>query len=146
EPSGSTFVVFRKPSLKSTSVVAAQRNGQSILPPPGEPLTAPAAAQLCVSSPGEISLLAFQPGDYQIETAAGDKRSFALNSLPAPLELTGPWEVRFQPNRGAPEKAAFDSLIDWSKSSDPGIKYFSGVATYTKTFALPAQIAGPNRR
>ena len=27
-----------------------------------------------------------------------------------------------------------DKLIDWTKSSDPGVKYFSGTATYRKSF------------
>lgn len=49
-------------------------------------------------------------------------------------EVTGPWEVSFQPGRGAPEKLTFDTLVDWSKHSDPGVKFFSGIATYRKMF------------
>ncbi len=29
--------------------------------------------------------------------------------------------------------------MDWSHSDDPGVKYFSGVATYTKTLQAPAE-------
>jgi len=59
-----------------------------------------------------------------------------------PETLPGPWEVAFQAGRGAPAKAMFDTLIDWSKHNDPGIKYFSGTATYRKTFEVTAEQAG----
>jgi hypothetical protein len=47
--------------------------------------------------------------------------------------VAGPWNLAFQPGRGAPESIALNDLSDWSSSSDPGVKYFSGVGTYTKT-------------
>ena len=53
--------------------------------------------------------------------------------------LSGPWTVTFQPNRGAPHNAILPQLADWSKSSDPGLRYFSGTATYRQTFKLPAK-------
>jgi hypothetical protein len=45
------------------------------------------------------------------------------------MELTGPWNVKFQGNRGAPAKEKFDQLLPWNKHTDDGIKYFSGTAT-----------------
>ena len=64
-------------------------------------------------------------------------------ALPDPVEtelakVAGPWEVAFQPGRGAPATARFDALSSWSESADPGIKYFSGTATYTASFDVPA--------
>lgn len=47
--------------------------------------------------------------------------------------VEGSWTVAFQPNRGAPAQATFDKLASWTENSDPGVKYFSGVATYTRT-------------
>lgn len=47
--------------------------------------------------------------------------------------IHGPWKVDFQPGRGAPASITMEKLIDWSKSNDPGVKYFSGIGTYTKT-------------
>jgi len=47
--------------------------------------------------------------------------------------LEGPWEVSFQPGRGAPDSVTLDKLISWSDSADPSVKYFSGAGTYTKT-------------
>ncbi len=51
--------------------------------------------------------------------------------------LDGPWQVSFQPGRGAPASITMDALTDWSLNSDPGVKYFSGIGTYTKTVQAP---------
>ena len=58
-------------------------------------------------------------------------------ALPAPLTLTGPWTLRFQPGRGAPAVATFDHLISWPDHPDPGIRFFSGTATTSTRFELP---------
>jgi hypothetical protein len=34
----------------------------------------------------------------------------------------------------------FEKLDDWSKRPEPGIRYYSGKATYTKTFDLPSLV------
>ena len=52
--------------------------------------------------------------------------------------LGGPWDISFQKGRGAPESAVFESLGSWTESADPGIKYFSGTAKYTKEFEMSA--------
>ncbi|MFD1613265.1 glycosyl hydrolase [Sphingomonas tabacisoli] len=51
--------------------------------------------------------------------------------------LSGPWNVSFEAGRGAPATATFASLAPLDQNSDSGIKYFSGVATYSKTFDVP---------
>ncbi len=58
------------------------------------------------------------------------------------LLLTGPWEVHFQPGRGAPESAVFEHLILWNEHADEAIRYFSGTAVYQKAFELSAEQAG----
>jgi len=52
-------------------------------------------------------------------------------------ELAGPCKVSFQSGRGAPASATFESLTDFRDNADPGIRYFSGIATYTKEIELP---------
>jgi len=59
-------------------------------------------------------------------------------TLPKPAEtqlatVDGPWNVSFQPGRGAPASVTLDKLVSWSDSQDKGVKYFSGTATYTRT-------------
>lgn len=51
--------------------------------------------------------------------------------------LSGPWDVSFQPNLGAPAKMQFAKLESWTANTDDGVKYFSGTATYTKTVQAP---------
>jgi hypothetical protein len=52
-------------------------------------------------------------------------------------ELNKDWTVSFEPERGAPATAAFDRLTAWNDSADPGIRYFSGTADYSKTIEIP---------
>jgi hypothetical protein len=53
-----------------------------------------------------------------------------------------PWQVKFDTARRGPVKPViFKTLIDWSASSDPEIKNYSGTAVYTTSFnvnTLPA--------
>ncbi len=51
--------------------------------------------------------------------------------------LEGPWSVAFDPAWGGPASTTFDSLIDWTAHPDPGIKFYSGTAVYSKSFAGP---------
>jgi hypothetical protein len=67
---------------------------------------------------------------------AGD--NFPLQYQPL-KEINGPWQVHFDPSWGGPEKpVAFDELQDWSEHSVPGIRYYSGTATYKNTFNMTA--------
>ena len=51
-------------------------------------------------------------------------------------ELSGAWEVAFDPKWGGPATITFDSLQDWTTRAESGIKYYSGLATYRKSFHL----------
>jgi len=51
--------------------------------------------------------------------------------------VSGPWDVGFPPNLGAPEKIQLANLESWTVNTDEGVKYFSGTATYTKTIQAP---------
>ena len=56
--------------------------------------------------------------------------------------VQGTWTVKFQPGRLAPEYVQWDELIDWTTSHEPGIKYFSGTATYSLPFDMPYAATG----
>lgn len=63
--------------------------------------------------------------------------------LPAPKikelqTLNGAWDLRFQKDRGAPAAIEMNELTSWSDNADAGIKYFSGMATYTKNISASA--------
>ena len=59
-------------------------------------------------------------------------------------EIKGSWEVAFDPRWGGPKSMRFEELYDWTRCEIDGIKYYSGTATYKKTFDLPqSAIANP---
>jgi hypothetical protein len=64
------------------------------------------------------------------EGSAGQENSLAT--------IQGPWTLNFPPNLGAPATVQMPELVSWTANSDPGVKYFSGTATYTKDLRAPA--------
>ncbi|MDR3690640.1 MAG: glycosyl hydrolase [Fimbriimonas sp.] len=50
--------------------------------------------------------------------------------------LGGPWQVHFNRRFGGPATADFSRLEDWTHSDDESIRYYSGEATYDKSFDL----------
>ena len=65
-------------------------------------------------------------------------------TLPKPPEelvetVNGPWNLSFQPDRGAPPSIVLAALSSWSDNPEAGVRYFSGTATYTKTLEVPPQ-------
>jgi hypothetical protein len=70
--------------------------------------------------------------------AAAPSRTLPLPSETMLGTVQGNWNVAFQPDRGAPATISLDSLGSWHNHADTGVKYFSGTATYTKTFQAPA--------
>ena len=53
------------------------------------------------------------------------------------LSIGGAWDVAFDPKWGGPAKVSFDRLLDWTQRPEEGIRHYSGLATYKKTFTLP---------
>ncbi len=53
--------------------------------------------------------------------------------------------VTFPPGWNAPSQVTFERLQSWPENSDPGIKYFSGTATYSKEFQVPEDLPAANR-
>ena len=78
------------------------------------------------------------------------RKAAARESLDVPVTIEttlatvkGPWDVSFQPDRGAPAKTRFEELSSWAEDADAGVKYFSGTGTYTKSIqAQPEWFAG----
>jgi len=76
----------------------------------------------------------------QVETEAPSPGRSALSDFPelrAIAALEGPWTVSFDQKWGGPKSIVFNRLEDWSKRPEDGIRHYSGIAAYTKTFDLP---------
>jgi hypothetical protein len=96
------------------------------------PVSRPAEVRCDVA--GRLEIVASQPGHYKLIRASGQTQQARIKNVPAPQEITGGWAVSFPPKWGAPDQVALDHLISLSESTIPGVKFFSGTATYTKKF------------
>ncbi len=134
EPNGSMFVLFREPSAGIDPVVSVKRDGRDLLMASTMSASSewPDALPLDIAR-GEIE----QGGKYEIQTASGKKKMIEARTV-APQDVKGPWRVTFDPKRGGPKDVEFKTLDDWSKRSEEGIKYYSGVATYLTSFSWTA--------
>jgi hypothetical protein len=150
DPFGSVFVIFRKPAAPAVSAV--KYNGKELFSgkAPGKESPAVAAQAgsfndvVCFKEQGALKAEICRSGTYELSTDRGSL-TFAV-TLPDPLVIGGAWDVSFPPDRGAPEKATFDSLVSWSERAEPGIKYFSGTATYTKEIVIPQELIAADRK
>jgi hypothetical protein len=59
-----------------------------------------------------------------------------VHEMPVQREITGPWTISFEPERGAPPSVTIDKLQSWTQHPDPGVQHFSGTATYRKDVDL----------
>ena len=129
EPYGSVFVIFRhksdghavtRLSLDHATLYDASTNQL----PLGLSLTA-------------TRLNTPTPGTYDLSRADGSREQFIVRRA-VPIDLSGKWTLTFPPGWGAPASVQMSMLRSWTESSDPGIRYFSGTATYRTQLSLTA--------
>jgi hypothetical protein len=77
-------------------------------------------------------------GERKIRPAGG--RNFPEEHVVK--SLAGPWAVSFDTVWGGPARVRFDSLYDWTRSKVDGIRYYSGIAHYRKTFVVSVKSGG----
>jgi hypothetical protein len=113
-PYGAFFVVFKESNSQShfESVAGSGNN------PPNLVFTKDG---ICFLQKGNIRL----------------KKSGQTNNVNNEIStqaLEGEWNVSFEKGWGAPDNVTFSKLMSWTDSEIDGIKYYSGTATYEKTF------------
>lgn len=134
DPNGSVFVLFARPA-------DAQRVVGVYPQAPRSDVDAVRLRQIA----GHTRAIVSAPGTWLIETAAGERRSLQVGTLPAPQRLGGPWSLTFAERLPAPLRLSLAKLISWSSLTDPRARYFSGTADYTLEFDLPAARLAPDR-
>lgn len=91
-----------------------------------------------------IVSLDFGPYDAQFIVFVNDTNSESWQkpsiTSTTVAEVAAPWTVNFQEKRGAPATAEMSKLVSLTESNDPGVKYFSGEATYKNTFTLDKKL------
>jgi hypothetical protein len=91
-------------------------------------------AEIQSDASGRLTMVASRPGLYELTDASGKTARVKIKAVPAPQEIAEAWTVHFPPKWGAPPEITLDHLMSLSESTDPGVKFFSGIATYEKVF------------
>ena len=123
EPNGSVFVVLRSPA--GEHIVETSWTGSA-------PRT-----EVRLRGDGAAELEARAAGSYRVTMASGATLSAEVRAAGEVRTVEGPWSLAFAPGWGAPAKIGLEKLASWTENADPGIRYYSGTATYTTRFLLP---------
>jgi hypothetical protein len=152
---GETDIYFISNQSDATQNVQADFRVNGKLPELWDPVTGTRRALPEYSVKKEITVVPLQLAARQSffivfhpVTAGGSGLLPGANfpALKAALELSGGWEVSFDPKWGGPAKAEFNELDDWSQRPEDGIKFYSGKATYRKSFDLPKLIISQSKK
>ncbi|TAH25578.1 MAG: hypothetical protein EAZ07_06515 [Cytophagales bacterium] len=120
---GSVFIVFKdKIDLKNSDKLVSQidRDNQTIFP---------------FNSKNNTTMNI--NGTYTLKTKNSTIESYTLKN--SWVDISKNWEIRFPRNMVQKPYNSLDSLTSWTMSANQDIKYFSGEATYYKTFTLEEQ-------
>jgi hypothetical protein len=97
-----------------------------------------------------LTTLSLSPNDavfVVFRKPATASRHAAPKPVVTPLAaIDGPWTVRFTPGSGAPETLTLDRLASLTEQAAPGVRFFSGGATYEKTIQVPKAWLGKGAR
>lgn len=114
-------------SLPANDVAALAKAG---VPTPALPVVTDVVSR---SAKSAVTALVWESGSYAL-----GQNPPVVAKIPDPQLVDGPWEVAFQPGRAAPAKLQFEQLKSWHLLDDPGVKYFSGTATYHRKVRIDA--------
>jgi hypothetical protein len=118
------------------TAVSAETLEKMVQTAPVIPAANPAVS---LSSLKKTPLLFWENGNYILKAPNGNGKLVKLTQLASPKPLEGKWEVTFPEKSGAPAKLTLPRLMSLKDHANAGVKYFSGTATYRKSFSLSAK-------
>lgn len=121
-PASSIFVVFAEGEARDSIVEIKQPGGETL--------------ELLAWEGGKLTARVWRNGTYRFKTASGRSATMEVSGIVDAQPVEGPWKLAFPEKRGAPESVSLENLVDWTKHPDPGVKHFSGGATYHNQFTL----------
>ncbi|MCX6904259.1 MAG: glycosyl hydrolase, partial [Verrucomicrobia bacterium] len=121
-------------ALTETEIAALAANHPGALP-------AVPSVELELAASGNLLARCWDSNGCEVVLNDGTRAAVKPQRPTAAVEVTGPWRVSFAPGLGAPASAQFDKLISWSEHKDPGIRFFSGQATYQTIFHFLGEVA-----
>lgn len=83
-------------------------------------------------------------GRIECTNGLGETKKATVETLPAPIQIEGDWNVTFPTQTAGTLTATWPKLVSWTENSDDNIKYFSGTATYEKEIDLPQEYLEKN--
>jgi hypothetical protein len=94
---------------------------------------------------GRIVAHVAEAGSYEALLASG--RTVGIRALtPRTEQIVGPWELRFPPGKGAPERVTLETLVPWDEHPEAGVRYFSGTASYRTSIEVPQRMFTRGKR
>jgi hypothetical protein len=143
EPYGSIFLLFRHAAAKNY-VTSIARDGTVLYSGEhADRMSSPFS--LTLENDGGTAVLHTQDaGAYEVTFASGEIRRVNVERA-GDIPISKVWSLAFPPNWGAPSQLQLDRLQSWTESTDAGVRYFSGTATYRTTVNLTnSQVADRN--
>lgn len=98
------------------------------------PADRPLPIRLNMDDRGRLRAQCTRAGTYTIVRRSGKREVVRAIVMGGTMQVTGPWQVTFPPKWGAPASIRLGRLISWHEHSEPGVRYFSGTATYATRF------------
>lgn len=143
EPNGSKFIVFRNAAPKP-HITEIMKDNKSLFPDFG--LETKNYPYITFSKDGEKNKAEInEPGTYRLTWSDGRREELKVEKECQQMELSGEWNIHFDPKWGGPATVKTEKLKSWTEFEDPGIKYYSGTATYSKSFRLTRRELNQNR-
>jgi hypothetical protein len=130
---GRTRMPLRLEAYGSVAVVLLRPSGEHVVKlTPG--------ADLQLREDGSVDLETRIAGSYRATLSSGATLRADVAAPAAVRTVDSPWSLAFPPGWGAPATIRLDRLASWTANADPGIRFYSGTATYTTRFQLPERL------
>lgn len=143
EPEGSKYIVFRH-KAQQPHITEIRKDNQAVFP--GFSLEVKKNPYINFRrNENQVSAEILEPGVYSIVWSDGRTEEFTSDKNTDPIWLLGEWNIQFDPKWGAPANVKTNPLKSWTEFDDPGIKYYSGTATYKKSFQIKANELKQNK-
>lgn len=99
-----------------------------------------------IARKNKSALVCWTNGNYELKDDAGKSTAFTISDITEPIDITNDWKVAFPAGTGAPAAINLPKLISLHHHTEDGVKYFSGTASYTRTFRLKEGMVNATKR
>lgn len=119
-PYGSVFVVFKKDVPEKWIVSAVDASTRT--------------TDKISDFQGQLIVKDVQSIDMEFNN--GTRQRVKIPNTKSSLDIASPWTLSFLDGLGAPDNVKMDKLMSWTDFTDEYVRYYSGRAVYTNSFAI----------